>query len=162
MTASEDELAAPVRVTGAAACRLLPPHSPSACLLVSPLPACPSSSSPSPSFPSLPASLYVSDVGLGAAVLGNGIFSFSSWILLLLEQKAQHLPLQPGERREGSGGKQDALHPCLPPPAGSFLRHFDRNAFELLPDSLVYHTNGVLLPAVINCTVCSSRKEWSC
>lgn len=92
-------------------------------------------------------------------------FLVSSLILLPLEQRenwlpvVEHLPLQPGERR---GGKQGALHPGLPVPAVSLFSHFARNAFELLPDPIVCRPNGVQRPAVIRCTVCKRRKEWSC
>lgn len=161
MTASEDELRQrAVRVPGTAVCGL-----PSSPLLPCP-PAC-LSISPSPSSsPLLPASLYLIDVGLGAAVLPGGTFLVCSLILLPLEQKenrlpvVQHLPLQPGGRR---GGKRGAPHPRLPAPAVSWFSHFARNAFELLPDPIVCRANGVQRrPAVIRCTVCKRRKEWSC
>lgn len=77
--------------------------SPFACLLALPLPASLSLFClPLPPLPhSLPASLYLIEVHLGAAVLGGGTFLVSSLILMPLEQKenwlpmVQHLPLQP-------------------------------------------------------------------
>lgn len=95
---------------------LLPPCL--ACLPSLCLPASLFSLSPSPSSSlPLPASVYLIDVGLGAAVLCGGTFLVSSLILLPLEQKenwlptVQHLPLKPGEWR---GGKRVLCIPgCL-------------------------------------------------
>lgn len=173
VTASKDKLRRQaVRVPGTAVCGLpsspLPPCPPdcfpSACLALSFLSPSPSSSPLSPP----PTSLYLI-VGLGAVVLRGSTFLVSSSILLPLEQKenwlpvVQHLLLQPGGRR---GGKRGALHPPLhsrlPAPAVSVFSHFARNAFELLPDAIVCHANGVQRPAVIRRTVCKRRKEWSC
>ena len=145
----------------------LPPLPSLVCPLALPLPACLSllSLPLSPLFPpQLPASLYLIDVGLGAAVLPGGTILVSSLILLPLEQKenwlpvVQHLPLQPEERR---GGEPGDLHPRLPAPAVSSFSHFARNAFELLPDPIVCRANGVQRPAMIRCTVCKRRKERS-
>lgn len=118
MTASEDELQQQtVRVPGTAVCGL-PSHPLPACLPSLCLPASLFSLSPSPSSSlPLPASVYLIDVGLGAAVLCGGTFLVSSLILLPLEQKenwlpvVQHLPLKPGEQR---GGKRVLCIPgCL-------------------------------------------------
>lgn len=104
VTASEDELwQQAVRVPGTAVCGLpfftlplcLPACSPSACQPFS-------SVSLSLLFPHLlPASLCLTEVRLGAAVLGGGTFLVSSLILMPVEQRenrlpmVQHLPLQP-------------------------------------------------------------------
>lgn len=103
MTASEDKLwQQAIRVPGTAVCvgclpPLSPAHPPSA---HPPL-------SPSPFSSPRPASLYLTGVVLGAAVLCDSTFLLSPLILLPPEQKGsslpavQHLPVQSREQRGG-------------------------------------------------------------
>lgn len=116
---------------------LLPPCL--ACLPSLCLPASLFSLSPSPSSSlPLPASVYLIDVGLGAAVLWRYLFGF------LLDplatgtkgELAAHGAAPAPEAWRMKGRKAGPLHPWLPVPAVSLFSHFARNAFELLPDPL--------------------------